>query len=620
MSHTRTITIIIMAFLFLSAILTSGVRNQAHVKLLAVTESGNKTYGGSIANLYIDVKEGTGRVFIDTLPASKLDTQMSTRLARSIACKYVDVDCSALDFFYTIRANSAIVGGPSAGAAVAVVTVAVLKNLELREDVAITGTISSGNLIGPVGGLKDKIDAAATNGITTVLIPIGERSQKLEENETIDLVEYGKIMNLTIIEVGTLDKVMQQFTGRSFEKPEKDIVINPWYRDTMEMLADQLCNRSNVLQATMNKNMLKNNKNISEQVLADVTVAQNLTKQGGEASDRGDHYSSASYCFGANVVYGRVLLQLEDPTIREFRQKINQTKASILTLNKAIAEKEIVTITDLEAYMVVKDRLIEANEHLGLGEENLKKHDEDAAIMELAYANERLHSALSWNEFFGKEGKHFRINKDDLAESCTSKLSEAQEFYQYIDLIFPQILTEAQEQLEKAAIDKERGNYELCLYKATIAKAQMSMIASLLGLPEEKVDELLTRKLAAAKRTIVEQQEKDMFPILGYSYYEYANSLRPHNKYSALLYAEYALELSNLDVYFKTKKAFRFNVPREWWVIFIGGIIVGFMINDIVRMVAKRKEEKMSRISKTLEIKKRVQARKNSLRRKRKRR
>ncbi len=591
MKHLRTIIILVLAFLFLFAIIATGVKNKAHVKLLAVTESGNRTYGGSIADLYLDVQDGSGRVFIDTLPASKLDTQMSTRLARSIGCKYADEDCDSLDFFYTIRANSAIVGGPSASAASAVVTVAVLKDLDLREDVAITGTIGSGNLIGPVGGLKDKVEAAAHNGIMTMLIPIGEREQTLEKNETLDLVEYGKTLNLTIIEVSTLDEAMYWFTGKHFEKPALNITTDPRYAETMRMLAERLCNRSSTLQSTLNKNMLMKEVEPKKGPLRDLDQAANLTVDGHDAFGREDYYSSASYCFGANVVYGRLLLELEEPGVRELRQKVNQTKESILALNRAVAEKKIATITDLEAYMVVKDRLIDANDHLGLVEEKLRKVSHKEAYAELAYANERLYSAIAWSEFFGKEGKRFTIDKKDLQESCAGKLSEVQEFYQYIDLVFPRILADTETQLDKAAIDKERGNYELCLYKAAVAKAQISMIASLLGLSEDKVDELLDRKLAAAKRTIAEQQEKDIFPILGYSYYEYANSLRSSNKYSALLYAEYALEMSNLDVYFKTT-AWRFKVPKEWIVIFIGGAIVGFIISDMIRMVMRGRDGK----------------------------
>ncbi len=611
-THARTITLIIIVFLFLSALLTAGIRNQVHVKLLAVTESvvENRTYGGSIADLYLDVKEGTGRVFIDTLPASKLDTQMSTRLARSIGCKYANADCSNLDFFYTIRANSAIVGGPSAGAATAVVTVAILRNLDLREDVAVTGTISSGGLIGPVGGLKDKITAASENSITTVLIPLGERMQRNKNsnrsndssrrNETKnldeadasnDLVAYGKTLNLTVIEVGTLDEALYQFTGKSLLKRTANITINPSYAETMKMLSEQLCNRSSTLQTRLNKKLVDDITAAESIILAEQDNAENLTRLGRNAFDKGNYYSSASYCFGANVVYSRALLEAQKLSNRDLYNAMNQTKANIIHFNRNITGREVATITDLESYMVIKDRLIEANDHLNNAEEEMRKNRKQDAIRELSYANERFYSALSWSEFFTEQGKRFSINKEELQESCTSKLSEAEEFYQYIDLIFPRVLQEAREELDKASVDKERGNYELCLYKATIAKAQISMLSSLLGITEEQVDKLLDRKIAAAERAIAEEQEKDVFPILGYSYYEYAKSLRQSNKYSSLLYAEYALELSNLDIYFKAKKPFRLNIPREWLIIFVAGIVIGFLINDLVRLMTRKKEE-----------------------------
>src|SRR3989344_4373080 len=85
---------------------------QGSVKLLAVSETIGG-FAGSVADLSLDITSGSGRVFIDTLPASKVDTQLSTRFARNIACAYLDVDCSNLDFFYTIRADSSLVGGPS---------------------------------------------------------------------------------------------------------------------------------------------------------------------------------------------------------------------------------------------------------------------------------------------------------------------------------------------------------------------------------------------------------------------------------------------------------------------------------------------------------------------------
>ena len=90
---------------------------------------------------------------------------MSTRFAKAMACDITNKDCSNYDFFYTITADSSIIAGPSAGAALSVLTVAMLQNWNYNEEYAITGTINSGGLIGPVGGLKEKIEGAKKAGL-----------------------------------------------------------------------------------------------------------------------------------------------------------------------------------------------------------------------------------------------------------------------------------------------------------------------------------------------------------------------------------------------------------------------------------------------------------------------
>ena len=96
---------------------------EADLDILAVSELPDGGFEGSIANLNLDLEPGTGRVFMDTQPSSKLDTQLSTRFATRVACNYLKKDCDEYDFFYTIKANSAIVGGPSASAAAAILAI-----------------------------------------------------------------------------------------------------------------------------------------------------------------------------------------------------------------------------------------------------------------------------------------------------------------------------------------------------------------------------------------------------------------------------------------------------------------------------------------------------------------
>ena len=53
-----------------------------HMKLLAVQDN-DGTYTGSDADLFLELKEGSGRVFLETFPLTKMDTQISTRFANS---------------------------------------------------------------------------------------------------------------------------------------------------------------------------------------------------------------------------------------------------------------------------------------------------------------------------------------------------------------------------------------------------------------------------------------------------------------------------------------------------------------------------------------------------------
>ena len=209
--------------------------SSGHIGLLTVSESANNTDQGGIADLYLVVSPGSGRIFIDSFPLSKLDTQITMRFATEVACDLLNKDCSGLDFFYTITANSAIVGGPSAGAADTVLTVAVLDNQILDNTTIMTGTIDSGNLIGPVAGVPAKAAAAAQAGYKRVLIP------------KWDIVNNTPDANLSIdvIPVTTLEDALQYFTGKNYSANIglNSSINSPEYTDLMSKITIDLCTK-----------------------------------------------------------------------------------------------------------------------------------------------------------------------------------------------------------------------------------------------------------------------------------------------------------------------------------------------------------------------------------------
>ncbi|MEZ0211869.1 MAG: endopeptidase La [Xanthobacteraceae bacterium] len=65
--------------------------------------------------------------------------------------------------------------GPSAGVAMFTALVSLLSNRTVRKDTAMTGEISLRGLVLPVGGIKEKVVAAARAGLTRVMLPARNR-------------------------------------------------------------------------------------------------------------------------------------------------------------------------------------------------------------------------------------------------------------------------------------------------------------------------------------------------------------------------------------------------------------------------------------------------------------
>jgi len=584
----------ILIFCFVMLLIPVANAQQGHMRLLAVSDTEEGQVGG-IADLFLEIKPGTGRVFLETFPLTRIDTQISTRFAKEISCDFADIDCNRFDFFYTITADSPIIAGPSAGAAIAVLTFSLIKDVPFDKNIAITGTINSGGLIGPVGGLKAKIEAANKAGIKKVLIPFGESisiNESVEGNETInesfDLEKLRKEYEIEIIDVSTLDEALFEFTGKRFREKKSNLTISQNYKDTMKLLAIQLCSRSTRLRNGIADIAFDNQTN---QIMEN---AINLSNKGKEFFENSMFYSSASYCFGSNVEFGYLNLLNLNLTEKEIVEKVQELKEEAKSFENEVEKEKLRTITDLESYMVVKERLIEANDFLNLALETIG--NKNSSLRNLAYAEERINSARSWSQFLKNTGKEFNLNKNIIKNACRTKLAEVEERLQYVQLYLPQNLEGARKELAYAYEDLEKGNYELCLFKASKAKANVDTVLSVFGVRANNVNIVVSNKLKIAERNLIEQTEKGIFPILGYSYFEYANSLKDSNVFSALLYSGYALELGSLDIYFKNADTVTQTVSKGFdkklVLMLVLGIVLGFAISTTFNSLKKKPKKR----------------------------
>ncbi len=155
------------------------VYKESSVKDLRRNEIGipavNENNNGVIATLVTEVKPGNGLVLVNINDIlADFYTQFSARTAASVASNYTGVNLSNIDVVYQIKANASIVGGPSAGAAMTIATIALLSNNQLKEDVMITGAINENGNIERVGAVPQKAEAAKAIGIKLFLIPVGD--------------------------------------------------------------------------------------------------------------------------------------------------------------------------------------------------------------------------------------------------------------------------------------------------------------------------------------------------------------------------------------------------------------------------------------------------------------
>ena len=159
-----------------------GLIGKSSVNIVAVqqVEQGmfSVSYRGVVMNVLVELRNGEGRLLINTQPRVGIDLQTSGRTAVLVAQNLTGVSLATTDVILTVIADTdvEVVDGPSAGSAITLALIAAIQNQTLRGDVFISGTVNPDRTIGPVGGLQYKALAAAEKGATMFLVPKGQSS------------------------------------------------------------------------------------------------------------------------------------------------------------------------------------------------------------------------------------------------------------------------------------------------------------------------------------------------------------------------------------------------------------------------------------------------------------
>ncbi|HIH12845.1 TPA: hypothetical protein HA242_03925 [Candidatus Woesearchaeota archaeon] len=564
-----------------------------HLKLLAVQESDDKLEG-SDADIYLELKEGTGRVFLETTPVIKSDTQISTRFAKDIACKYFKLNCNQYDFLFTIRAQSNIIGGPSASAAIAALTTIAVLDLPYDQQVTVTGTINSGGIVGPVGGMKEKLQAASKSGLQKVLIPLGSTVEPFPLNQSnstnttapLNLIQYAQEnLSLEVAEVIDLDELLFQLTTKHLVKPFAPVVENQQYTQIMSSLQQVLCQRTEKIEQEMTRDRVHLDNQTAEALLTKKLQADNATRSQ-------DFYAAASYCFGANIQLKSYYYQQKKVSPELLSKLIDVLEKNNEELKQKLAQQKIETISDLQTLMIVQERTTEVKTEIEKFRSLPLETSAEELSSRVAYAEERYYSALSWMQFFKMDGKKFLMDREQLRNSCIQKISEAQEWSNYVGIYIGNLmLININEKIERAQKMSQQEEYPVCLITASQAKADANAIFSSIGLNDGAIQEFLNSKQKAVERVIAANSAEGIFPILGYSYYQYAQSLQQKDKFTSLVYLEYALEMSDLSIYFPEENLASSVTPSNFfqapYFLVLEGIVLGVIGTLLVFYIHK---------------------------------
>jgi predicted S18 family serine protease len=160
------------------------------------------TQGGELVTLEVEIRAGTGMVYVATTPLVGTQTQDSARTAFTVA-RNIEGIGDTYDALIRLRdaSGSASVDGPSAGAAMTLLMLSIFENKSVRNDITMTGTIGNDGTVGAVGAVGEKTEAAVEGGMKAILIPT--------DSDVLDkmvLSILGERWNISIIEVDNISE------------------------------------------------------------------------------------------------------------------------------------------------------------------------------------------------------------------------------------------------------------------------------------------------------------------------------------------------------------------------------------------------------------------------------
>jgi uncharacterized protein len=519
-------------------------------------------YIGVISTITVSIQgNGSGRVFVDTLPLTDVDMQGSARLAVKVASALVStgtqphLDPGTCDFFFVVRTTSPMIGGPSAGAIMTVAVISLLENWTLDNRTVMTGMINPDGSIGPIGGIPYKIDAAYSVGATRFLIPKGQMTytEMVTESQIINGItwentypitrnvsEYAQTnYNMKVFEVEDINDALLYFTGWTFpvaESPDK--ITTEDYITAMKPLATSLLKEAQ--ESYQNASYLFNSTTIPNrypnyyrnQVTDFLNNANDRLLESTHWYDAEVYYSSTSKSFQSLIdshFVSYICQYFASDNQAAFVQLVlNQTMQSYTNRSELAKNAPINGMVTLQCVGAAQQRVNEAASYISEANTSFLNSDYFDALYKIAYAQERSESVQWWLNISTPFNDTGEINVSMITTLAEEYLDDAQQAIVYAEIIIQEMgktssyLTDAQSLLEAARGENELGYSAAALFGAFESLVKANLALELVdGVTAEKVERARER----ASASITEIRNQGIEPVLAVSYYEYGQSL-----------------------------------------------------------------------------------------------
>lgn len=506
-------------------------------------------YVGAITEITVSITSGSGEVFVSTTPLTQVDMQASARMAALIACQLVGENFYNYNFYVKVKSPALIIGGPSAGAEMTIAIASALKGWEINYSVMMTGMINPDETIGPVGGIPEKIEAAAKHGVKLFLIPLGQRYfTKYEiveervgpfiirriEPRVIDVVKFAEKLGIKVIEIGDIREAIYYFTGHYIsignytELPSLKEEIIQAFKSQFEELKIKA---ENEIRKAKESILDLSDSYSKKQLSKMLDLATALLSETEELASNRKYYSASSKAFQALINAQYVIYAADFIKGRSFDDIVREVKETIDEARKTVNEATIDNINALQFAIASKWRLKNAIKSMEEAAKYFKEGMYGYSLQELAYAKWRAKTAIQWIKLTSLSNGR-KIDWDRIKPIIDNYIYEAETVIAYSQTVLSEMgvssteIKLAIEYLDDAKENYNKGDLILALSETMHSLVYASTAMSLLPVSEKTIDYQIEYARKKGLDSMWRLKKAGVDPILSYLYFEHSETLK----------------------------------------------------------------------------------------------